>query len=186
MTVPIKLAHLCGPLGQALALIGEETWLFEDNERRRPTSNDIRFFFEHGLEVRIVDPSQDGALTVDNLSSILDLEVRCFQALQNLLVGMDAEIDDDLRIRNMRQVNRQLADHAVSDFVERRFLKPVVKEIWDLSGALRLACAEKLAAVERLYTIVDDTVLLQLEDEISIWASEQSDVSSERVVAVEN
>ena len=42
-------------LGQALAVIDGETWLFQTGrDKRRPASNDIRFFFDFGMEVRPV------------------------------------------------------------------------------------------------------------------------------------
>ena len=87
MTIPIKLAHLCGPLGQALAIVGDETWLFENNARHRPTGNEIRFFFEHGLEVRTVDASKSGNLTEDGLSALLNLETDKHEALRGLLTS---------------------------------------------------------------------------------------------------
>jgi hypothetical protein len=125
MNAPVTMAHLCGPLGQALAVIDGTTWLYEGQERRPPTSNDIRFFFDFGLEVRPFDTFKDGAPNEDSLRSALELEARRFQALEGLLIGMDAELDDDLRRRNMRRANRALALPAVSDFIGRRFLRPV-------------------------------------------------------------
>jgi hypothetical protein len=62
MNAFVSKAHVCGPLGKALAVIDGTTWLYEGQERRRPTSNDIRFFFDFGLEVRPFDPFKDGAL----------------------------------------------------------------------------------------------------------------------------
>jgi len=45
MTGVVSLAHIAGPLRQALAVIDNETWLFEANgDRRRPERNDIAFF----------------------------------------------------------------------------------------------------------------------------------------------
>ena len=137
------MAHLCGPLGQALAVIDGTTWLYEGQERRSPTSNDIRFFFDFGLEVRSFDPVKDGALNERSLRSTLDLEARRFRTLEGLLIGMDAELDDDLRRRNMRRANQLLADPAVSIFVEKRFLRPVPTHAWDLAGARRPAQTEE-------------------------------------------
>lgn len=62
MNMPITTAHLCGPLGQALAVVDGETWLYENRDKRRPTSNEIHFFFQNGLEVRAVSRSKDGPL----------------------------------------------------------------------------------------------------------------------------
>ena len=114
MNTLVTKAHLCGSLRQALAVIDGTTWLFDRQERRSPTSNDIRFFFDFGLEVRPFDPFKDGALNEGSLRSALELEARRFRALEGLLIGMDAELDDDLRKRNMRRANRALADPAVS------------------------------------------------------------------------
>jgi hypothetical protein len=55
----IKMAHLCGPLGQALAVVDGETWLYEKKDKRRPTANEVHFFFQNGMEVRAVDPSKE-------------------------------------------------------------------------------------------------------------------------------
>jgi len=47
-------------LGQALAVVNDETWLYKDSDRRRASANDIRFFFELGLEIRAIDPASNG------------------------------------------------------------------------------------------------------------------------------
>ena len=184
-TVQITTAHLCGPLGQALAVVDGQTWIYENGSRRRATANDIRFFFDLGLEVRPVDPSGSGPLTEDRLSVMLEQETRCFQALHDLLLGMDADLDDDLRMRSMRGADRLLADAAVAAFVERRFLRPVEKEKWDVAGARRLAGAERLSVVERLYAIVDGPLLLRMENEIRDWLSGQGLTSVERALEIE-
>ncbi len=98
---------------------------------------------------------------------------------------MDAELDDNLRQRSIRHANRLLTDRNVADFIEIRFLKPVPQQTWDLRGAILLARAQKLPAVERLYAIVHGPLLLQLEDEISVWAARQGYTSVERAIAVE-
>jgi hypothetical protein len=185
MNTPITMAHLCGPLGQALAVVNDETWLYENSNRRRASANDIRFFFELGLEVRTVRPSGSGALTENDLSAMLELETRRFKALQGLLIGMDSEIDDDLRKRSMRRANRLLADGAVAEFVARRFLKPVSEQTWHVAGARRLAGTDDLSVVARFYAIVDGPFLLDIEKEIGSWASEQGYMSVRRAVEIE-
>jgi len=52
---------------------------------------------------------------------MLELETRRFRALQGLLIGMDPELDDDLRKRSMRRANRLLTDAQFAKFIERRF-----------------------------------------------------------------
>lgn len=185
MNAPVTKAHLCGPLGQALAVIDGATWLYEGKDRRRPTSNDIRFFFDFGLEVRPLDAFKDGPLDEASLCSALELEARRFRALEGLLFGMDAELDDDLRRRGMHSANRLLADTHVANFIEKRFLRPVATQAWDLVGARRLAQAKELADVARLYAIVDGPLLLRLEDEVEAWAITQGQISVERAVAVD-
>lgn len=132
MNAPIAIAHLCGPLRQALAVVNGETWLYEDKEPRRPTANEIQLFFQHGLEVRALEPTADGALNEEKLFSALDIEGRRFDTLQRLLMGMDADLTDDLRKQSMRRADRLLVDRAVAEFVEIRFLRPVKQQIWDL------------------------------------------------------
>ena len=180
MNAPITMAHLCGSLGQALVVVDNVTWLYEDKQRWQPTANEIHFFFSHGLEVRPVDPSRDGHPTEESVPSLLELEACRFQALQGLLIGMDAEIDDQLRIRNMRRANRLLSDVRVSQFVERRFIRPVSSQEWDLAGACHLARAEELSTVQRLYEIVTGPALIHLEDEIAVWSVQQGYSSIER------
>ena len=184
MNARITMTHLCGPLGQALAVVDNVTWLYEDKQRRLPTANEINFFFSQGLEVRPIDPLRDGELTEENLSSLLELETRRFQALQGLLIGMDAEIEDQLRIRNMRRGNRLLSDHRVSQFVERRFIRPLNGQEWDLEGARRLAHSEELLAVLRLYKIIIGPSLIRLEDEITAWALQHGYTSIERAAEI--
>ncbi|MFZ3353985.1 MAG: tetratricopeptide repeat protein [Xanthobacteraceae bacterium] len=184
MNARITMTHLCGPLGQALAVVDNVTWLYEDKQRRLPTANEINFFFSQGLEVRPIDPLRDGELTEENLPSLLELETRRFQALQGLLIGMDAEIEDQLRIRNMRRGNRLLSDHRVSQFVERRFIRPLNGQEWDLEGARRLAHSEELLAVLRLYKIIIGPSLIRLEDEITAWALQHGYTSIERAAEI--
>jgi tetratricopeptide (TPR) repeat protein len=179
------IAHLCGSLGQALAVVDGETWLYERKKRRRPTSNEIRFFFQHGMEVRPLDPSNEGPLTNEKLFIILEVEERCFGALHNLLVGMDAELNSDLRRRAIRAANRLLATEEVTGFVETRFLRPVARQNWDLLGALDLSRSEKLGATERLYTIASESFLQLLEDEIMLWARAQNLTSVESAANVD-
>jgi tetratricopeptide (TPR) repeat protein len=185
VNIPITIAHLCGPLGQALAVVDGETWLYENRDKRRPTSNEIHFFFQNGMEVRAVDPSRDGPLNEDNLLSALGSEARRFEALQGLLIGMDPELTDDLRQKGMRRANRLLADQAISKFIEVRFLRPLSHQLWDLAGALHLAGAITLSLVERMYAIVNGDLLVRLADETAIWAREYGYTSVERAVAVD-
>jgi tetratricopeptide (TPR) repeat protein len=147
-----SLAHLCGPLGQALAIINGETWIYEGKSRRPAVSNDIRFFFEYGFEVRSITRWSDG-MTEANLLSALDTEARRYQALQSLLMGMDPELSDSLRWRCMERAEGLLADRTITDFVEGRFSASIRQEGWDLDGARRLARQRGLSTVASLYTI---------------------------------
>ena len=184
-TAHIATAHLCGPLGQAIAVVDGETWIYENGNRRRASANDIRFFFDLGLEVRPVNPLGAEPLTEDKLSAMLERETRCFQALHDLLLGMDADLEDSLRTRAIRRADRLLADAEVAAFVERRFLRPVEREKWDVAGAHRLAAAERLSAVERLYAIVDGPLLLRVENEIADWLTGKGLTSVQRLVEIE-
>src|ERR1043166_718507 len=102
MTSAITSAHICGPIGQALAVVDGETWLYERGQRRRPSANEVNLFFQHGLEVRAVNALSAESLDEASLLSMLQTEERCFEALQGLLIGMDPELDSDLRRRVMR------------------------------------------------------------------------------------
>jgi len=179
------MAHLCGPLGQALAVVDGDTWLYENSDKRRPTSNEIHFFFQNGMEVRTVDPSEDGPLSEGSLLSVLGLEARRFEALQGLLTGMDPELSNNLRRRYMRRTNRLLTDRAVSNFIEVRFLRPTSHQAWDLAGALRIAKEEELVSVERLYAVVNGDLLDRLANQTAIWAAEHGYTSVERAVSVD-
>ena len=190
MNMQIKTAHLCGPLGQALAVADGETWLYERNAKRRPTSNEVHFFFRNGLEVRPLDPTRDGPLVEDNLLAALDLESRRFAALKGLLIGMDGEVSHDLRCRFMRRANGLVVDRAVASFIEGRFLKPVSagngsSESWDLAGAVALARAEGLSSVLRLYQIAGGELLSRIEDEIAAWSRQHGFNSVECAVAID-
>ena len=185
MSEAITSAHVSGPLGQALAVVNGETWLFEaGRSRRRPTANDIRFFFDFGLEVRPVAPEESSAGDGDSLRALLDTETRKFRALRALLVGMDAELDDELRLRGMRRSEVLLGDPTVAAFVETRFLRPVDDVSWSLPDALALAQSSGLSKVQRLYAIVRGPWLLRLEGCIREWAAEQGDRSLQQATAV--
>lgn len=109
MTGVISLAHIAGPLRQALAVIDNETWLFEANgDRRRPERNDIAFFFDHGLEVLCIAPASKQAITLDGvLRRLADESVR-HDALAAMMVGMDPEVEPDLRSRMLTRAERLL------------------------------------------------------------------------------
>ena len=95
---------------------------------------------------------------------------------------MDREASDQLRIRNMRQANRLLLNERVSQFVERRFIRPLNSQEWDLDGARRLAHSEELSAVHRLYEVVAAPTLTRLEDEVAAWTAQQGYSSIERTI----
>ncbi|MFI4986152.1 MAG: tetratricopeptide repeat protein [Alphaproteobacteria bacterium] len=181
MTTAITTAHVCGPLGQALAVVDGETWLYEiARDPRPPTSNDIRLFFDHGLEVRSLEPAGNGALTLAELPSILSDETSRFRALRGLLIGMDSEVDDELRQMSMRRADSLLAKSAVAEFVTRRFFRPLDREAWDVAGAIRIAKAAMLSAAGRLYEIVDGPLLPQLDEVVASWALTRGQASVER------
>jgi len=181
----IAAAHVSGPLGQALAVVDGETWLFDaGRDRRRPTANDIRFFFDFGLEVRPLSPSETAVRGIDDLRALLEAETRRFRALRGLLIGMDSELDEDLRQRGMRRSETLLGDRSVAEFVETRFLRPVDGQPWTIAHALALAHEAGLRRVERLYTIVDGPWLLRLEDKVREWTARQQRASVEGAVAV--
>nr|WP_294517098.1 hypothetical protein [uncultured Rhodopila sp.] len=164
----ITQAHVSGPLGQALAVIGGETWLYEAAGRRRPSHNDIQFFFNRGLEVRPI-----GQPVVSDLEGILDEETRKFRALHGVLYGLDADLDDATRSREMRRASGLLADWAVAGFVACRFLRPPDKAEWDIARGLELARRADLPLIVRLYAIVDGPILGWVEDTIREWASKE-------------
>jgi tetratricopeptide (TPR) repeat protein len=167
----IMQAHVCGPLGQALAVIGGETWLYEAaGDRRRPTHNDIRFFFDHGLEVRPITGAGGSRVDISDLPAILDKETRYFRALHGVLFGMDPELDDSTRTRSMRRAATLLTDPAVDDFVSRRFLRPPDEGAWDVAHALELARSAELPVVVRLYAVINGPLLRRIEDTVREWA----------------
>jgi hypothetical protein len=176
----IMQAHVSGPLGQALAVIGGEIWLFEAAGRRRPSHNDIRFFFDHGLEVRPI-----GQPIAADLEGILDEETRKFRALHGVLYGLDADLDDATRSHEMRRASGLLSDPAVAEFVNCRFLQPPDTTAWDIAHALELARRADLPLIERLYAIVDSKVLGQVEDTIRDWAIHEGYGSARRAEVVE-
>ena len=186
MSKSIPIAHVSGPLGQALAVVDGETWLYQSGrDRRRPTANDIHFFFDFGLEVRPISLSETKLRGDGDLGTILDAETRRFRALRGLLVGMDSELDEDLRQRGMRRSEGLLGDPSVAAFVEVRFLRPVEGQPWSVSHALALAQEAALRRVERLYAIVESPWLPRLETKVREWVAGQQFTSVERAVGVQ-
>ena len=185
MSASIATANISGPLGQALAVIDGETWLYDtDAERRRPSANDIRFFFDYGLEVRPLSPAEIAALARDSLHPILDSEARRFRALRGLLIGMDPELDEPLRERGMRRSERLLADPRVANFVVPRFLRPTDGQTWAAREAREIARRGGLIQAERLYAIVSGAVLIEVEDAIRAWAADHQPGSLAGAMAV--
>jgi tetratricopeptide (TPR) repeat protein len=142
----ISVAHLCGPLGQALAVMNGKTWLYDGNNRRSATHNDIRFFFEYGLETY---PA--AARTERDLVAALNLETRCHQALKSVLMGLDGGLADDLRRRAMLRAERLLEDDAVARFAKARLSTLTARKDWNMDEARRLARRFRTFSVASLY-----------------------------------
>ena len=172
MTGVVSLANIAGPLRQALAIIDNETWLFEANgDRRRPERNDIAFFFDHGLEVLCIAPASKQAITLDGvLRRLADESVR-HDALAAMMVGMDPEVEPDLRSRMLTRAERLLQQTDVHEFVARRLLRSVSTQEWDAQGAARLCTTLALPSAGRLFNILGGTLLSELEDDIYAWAT---------------
>ena len=179
MTGQISLAHVAGPLHQALAVIDDQTWLFEaGGDRRRPTGNDIRFFFDHGLEVVRVASDAGQQISIDGLLRRLDEEAARHDALSAMLAGMDPDIDAALRRRMLRRAERHLQQKATHDFVARRLLRPTSAQEWDVQGAVEICAEFALAQAGRLFGILGGATLIGLEDEIYAWATGEGAGSS--------
>ena len=176
--ISVTAAHVSGPLGQALAVVDGQTWLYEANrEPRQPTGNDIRFFFDHGLEVRALVPQERPALSPGELRATLQSETDRFQALRDLLIGMDPKLTEDLRTRCMRRAERLLGEPQVAAFIDRRFIRPAEPTVWDPAGASALAKHHDLPRVARLYAIVAGPSLPATVAAIGDWGRQQ-DLSS--------
>ena len=179
MTGVVSLAHIAGPLRQALAIIDNETWLFEANgDRRRPERNDIAFFFDHGLEVLCIAPASKQAITLDGVLRRLADESARHDALAAMIVGMDPEVEPDLRSRMLTRAERLLQQTDVHEFVARRLLRSVSTQEWDAQGAARLCTTLALPSAGRLFNILGGTLLSELEDDIYAWATSAGGVTS--------
>jgi tetratricopeptide (TPR) repeat protein len=166
----LSAVHIAGPLGQALAIIDGQTWLYEvGRDPRPPRNNDVALFFACGVEVREVEPA---TLTAHQLPALLHDENSQFRALRHMLAGMDAELDDAFRERCIRAAERLLDAPAVDRFVAGRLIGPDPAD-WDVTGAEKLARVSSCLRAARLYAVMADPAVPRVEDAILAWAAVQ-------------
>ena len=178
----ISHAHISGPLGQALAVVGGETWLFDaDGTNSKPSHNDIRFFFDFGLEVQPLPAVRSAA----EITEALQRETRLFQALDGVLNGMDRDLIQDTRLQRMRRAARLMDDADIAAFVRARVLRPDTDPAWDVVGAERIARMADLPAVVELYGILASPILARINSEIRVWAANQGYNAVRRTEMVE-
>ncbi len=185
MSEIISSAHVSGPLGQALAIVNGRTWLLEVGAKQRePNPNEIKLFFDNGLEVRAIVPHPGGPTELDQLRVLLDLEAQRFAALRGLLIGMDSDLSEMLRVSGMERAQELLKSDNVSTFVETRFLQPVDGQPWSVGTARRLASENELSRPARLYEIVESGILETLEGAVREWSATHDPGSLKGALAV--
>ena len=109
-------ALVSGSLAQALFRQDGALRLLDapDAEPREPSPNEVYLFRHSAREVAWADPS-GLPIAVETVRARLDEEIRFFEALDGLLVGMDRDFSPKLRRRSIRRAEAQLARSA-SDF----------------------------------------------------------------------
>jgi hypothetical protein len=161
-------AVVSGSLGQAIFRQGDALAIIDgpEGEPRQPLPNEIRWLHHMAREIALVDP--DGRpVSLGDVRDRLSSEIRFFEGLDGLLVGMDSDFSEGVRARAIRRAETVLTtDQDVARRVRHRFLIPASTQEWDLQGALNLAQRLGADGAAQCYRPLADGTLDLVLDEI--------------------
>lgn len=132
---------------------------------REALPNEIQWFRHAALRVIPADP-EGLPVPMEQLQTLLDEEIRFFEGLDGLLVGMDPDMSSNTRRQAISQANEVLeSDAAMARRIRRRFFVPADPKQWDPSGGLKLARERQAHSVALCYlTLANGTVDRVIED----------------------
>lgn len=166
-------AYISGSLGQAIYVDRGRSMILDVSKPDRPrlsTGNDISLFFNAALEVT---PLQGSSVSIEELSRRLVLETKQFDALDGLLIGMDADHEEAVRRKFIARSERLMSsDMRVARFVRGRFLVSIDLQQWDIVTAQSLATGISAKSAGLLYDILASGALDHLVDEADIAVHE--------------
>ncbi|MGR3717497.1 MAG: tetratricopeptide repeat protein [Thermohalobaculum sp.] len=163
-------AFVSGSLGQAV--FREEGILRiidgPDAAPRDPLPNEVQMFRHVAREVASAHP--DGLpVQIDHVRARLDEEVRFFDGLDGLLIGMDRDFSDVVRRRAVQRAEDVISsDEVVAKRIRHRFLVPFNSQEWDPAGGLAIALRSLAESVADYYRPLTKGILSRLEDDIRV------------------
>ena len=161
-------AFVSGSLGQAVFRQEGILRIIDgpDAAPRDPLPNEVQMFRHVAREVASANP--DGLpVQIDHVRARLDEEVRFFDGLDGLLIGMDPEFSDAIRRRAVLRAEDAISsDEALANRIRQRFLVPFDAQEWDPAGGLAIALRVSAEAVGNCYRPLAEGNLSRLEDDI--------------------
>lgn len=165
-SVTVTEALVSGSLGQAVYREAGDCWILDSPcaEPREARPNDFRWFRHAAREVAPVDP-EGSPVSIERVRHRLQEEIRFFNGLDGLLVGMDRDFSVKTRTQAIARAEAALAPEDNTALrIRERFLIPVKTAEWDPAGGLKLAGEIGAKAAERCYRRLADGKIERLAD----------------------
>jgi hypothetical protein len=162
-------AFVSGSLGQAIYREDGAFRIIEDAkaESRNAFPNEIQWFRHTAREVVPAHP-EGLPISIDIVRARLDEEIRFFNGLDGLLVGMDRDFSEATRRRAISRAENILAtDEAVARRIRHRFLIPANTQEWDPVGGLALALRNAAKIAADCYRPLAEGIIDRLSDDIN-------------------
>jgi hypothetical protein len=148
-------ALVSGSLGQAI-YCEDDTYRILDGTEAEPRDalpNEVQWFRHTAREVVLVHP-EGLPVSISLVRKRLDEEIRFFNGLDGLLVGMDRDFSEATRARAISRAENVLASNsAVARRILQRFLIPANTQEWDPWGGYALAIRNEAEAAAEFYRI---------------------------------
>ncbi len=162
-------AFVSGSLGQAVFREDGALRILDapKAEPRDALPNDIYWFRNAAREVAPVEP--DGLpVAIAKVRSRLEEEVRFFNGLDGLLVGMDADFSNQTRKNAILRAELALSAHDdIARRIRERFLIPANTQEWNPKGGLALARENGAEAASDCYRPLAEGIIDRLDDDIA-------------------
>ena len=162
-------AFVSGSLGQAIFAADGAFCVIDapEGEPREALPNEVQWFRHAAREVAPAHP-QGLPVSIEMVRSRLREEIRFFNGLDGLLVGMDRDISDALRRRAIARAEQTIStDDGLARRVRARFLIPANTQEWDPAGALILALALGAKTASACYRPLATGIIDRLSDDVA-------------------
>ncbi|MBI1867579.1 MAG: tetratricopeptide repeat protein, partial [Methylocystis sp.] len=169
MSMAVAEAFVSGSLGQAVFRDDGALRILDapNAEARDALPNDIYWFRNAAREVAPVEPN-GLPVAIAKVRSRLEEEIRFFNGLDGLLVGMDPDFSDQTRKNAISRAELALSKQDdIARRIRERFLIPVNTQEWNPEGGLALALENGAASASACYRPLAEGIIDRLADDIA-------------------